>query len=137
MPGTKEYSSYYLHAVVFVPLLSCLLGWQTGKQEYPVIQFETTTISFDTIKAGQKITGEFVFKNTGNDALLITTVQASDGGTIAHWPEQSIMPGAKAGIKVEFGFTESRQGRQEKSFTVISNAYNNPVTLYWKGYINK
>ncbi|MEK7224641.1 MAG: DUF1573 domain-containing protein [Bacteroidota bacterium] len=137
MPATKRHSSYYLQAVIFAPLLSCLMDWQGSKQEHSVIQFEATTISFDTINAGEKIAGEFVFKNSSDDPLDIMRVQASDGGTIANWPEQPIMPGAKGVIKVEFGFTESRQGYQDKSFTVISNAYNNPVMLHWKGYIKK
>lgn len=137
MPAFIKRLRNYLPLIALAPLLSCFIGLGGNKKSAPIIRFEATTIFFDTIKAGKKITGEFVFKNTGDDPLHIMRVQASDGGTIAHWPEQPIMPGAKGVIKVEFGFTESRQGYQDKSFTVISNAYNNPVMLHWKGYIKK
>jgi len=99
------------------------------------IEFRSTTLSFDTVKAGTIVKGEFNFKNTGDEMLGITTVQTSDGGTIAYWPQEVIKPGAGGIIKVEFGFTGSRQGFQDKLFNVISNADNSPVMLHWKGVI--
>ena len=103
----------------------------------PAIEFKTTIESFGTIKAGTKVIKEFKFKNAGTDTLRITTVQASDGGTIAYWPKDPIPPKVKGIIRVEFGYTETRRGFQDKSFTVISNAENNPVVLHLKGYIKK
>lgn len=102
-----------------------------------IINFKTTSISFGNISAGKKVIKKFRFQNTGTDTLRITTVQASDGGTIAYWPQQPIPPGAKNAIKVEFGFTESRSGYQDKQFTVITNARNNPVVLHLRGNVKK
>ena len=135
MPVFIKHYRNHLSLIALTPLLSCFIGLGENKRTTPIIRFEATTIFFDTIKAGKKISGEFLFKNTGDDPLHIMTVQASDGGTIAYWPEQPIMPGAKGKIKVEFGFTETRQGCQDKLFTVLSNAQNNAETLHWKGYI--
>ncbi len=137
MPAFIKRFRNHLLLVALVPLLSFFIGLGENKKSTPIIRFEATTIFFDTIKAGKKITGEFVYKNTGDVPLNILTVQASDGGTIAYWPEQLIMPGAKGKIEVEFGFTETRQGCQDKLFTVLSNAQNNPETLHWKGYIKQ
>ena len=135
MPAFIKQSRNYLPLIALTPLLSCFISVGENKKSTPILRFEATTIFFDTIKAGKKITGEFVFKNTGDDPLHIMMVQASDGGTIAYWPEQSIMPGTIGKIEVEFGFTETRQGCQDKLFTVLSNAENNAETLHWKGYI--
>lgn len=105
-------------------------------KEQPVLEFSATTISFDTIAAGQEVAGVFDFKNTGNEALVITRVQASDGGTIADWPHEPIMPGKEGIIKVRLGFTASRAGTyQDKLFVVISNAGNGSVQLHLKGYV--
>ncbi len=101
----------------------------------PVIEFNKILISFDTISAGETVRKEFFFRNAGHEALRILRVNASDGGTIVTWPEESILPGKTDKICVEFGFTASRGGFQDKEFTVISNANNNPVVLWLKGYI--
>lgn len=137
MQASKKHYCTFLSLALFAPLLSFFIEAEVNQTGYPLIQFEATTISFDTIKAGKKVTGEFVCKNTGDGPLRIVTVQASDGGTIAYWPEQPIVPGAKAVIKVEFGFTASRQGYQDKLFTVNSTAQNDVVLLHWKGYIQQ
>ncbi len=126
------------HILFYFPLLFLLINHSFPVHERtkkPFIQFKATTISFDTVKAGTILKGEFSFKNTGNEMLGITRVQASDGGTIAYWPLQPVKPGAEGLIKVEFGFTETREGFQDKLFTVISNAENDLVVLHWKGYI--
>lgn len=102
-----------------------------------IIEFKGTTISFGTVAPGKTIIKEFHFKNTGTDSLWIHTVQASDGGTIAYWPKEAIPPGARNIIKVEFGFTKSRSGYQDKEFTVLTNAQNGPVMLHLKGCITK
>jgi len=137
MPAFIKRFRNHLPLIAFAPLLSCFIGLEGNNKSAPIIRFEATTISFDTIQAGKKIAGEFVFKNTGDVPLHIMTVLPSDGGTIAYWSEQPIMPGAKGKIEVEFGFTETRQGCQDKLFTVLSNAQNNSETLHWKGHIKQ
>lgn len=101
------------------------------------IEFKCTEIKFGKVWAGKKITENFIFRNSGTDTLFIKTVQASDGGTIAYWPAAPIPPGVQDTIKVIFGFTELRRGYQDKEFTVLSNAQNNPVVLHLKGIIKK
>jgi hypothetical protein len=101
------------------------------------IAFETTEIKFGVARAGKKISGSFIVKNSGTDSLLIKTVQASDGGTIAYWPAAPIAPGVGDTIKVIFGFTTSRIGYQDKLFTVISKAQNEITVLHLKGIITK
>lgn len=118
-------------------ILTSLLAIAYKDHFVPVaeITFDTKVISFDTIMAGEKVIKGFSFTNTGNATLRINTVQASDGGTIGYWPEYDIEPGKKDTIRIEFGFTHSRHGFQDKTFTVISHATNDAVVLHLKGYI--
>jgi hypothetical protein len=102
-----------------------------------VITFQSVAVSFGKVKSGEKISGDFIFQNSGNDTLFIKAVLASDGGTIAYWPQEPIAPGSKNVIRVFFGFTESRRGYQDKTFTVISNAQNKNVVLHLTGDINR
>src|SRR5690242_1144342 len=71
-----------------------------GKAGKAFIQFKSTTILFDTVKAGAPIKGEFTFRNTGDEPLIIITVQASDGGTVADWKTEPIKPGEEGIIAV-------------------------------------
>jgi hypothetical protein len=100
----------------------------------PFVEFKATTVSFDSIKAGAPIKGIFIFNNTGDMPLIITNVQASDGGTIAEWPVMPVIPGATDTIKVQL-HTQGRRGAQDKLFNVISNAENDPVMLHWNGFV--
>lgn len=102
-----------------------------------VVTFQSATVLFGKVKSGEKISKDFIFRNSGNDTLFINTVLASDGGTIAYWPNHYILPGETNSIKVEFGFTESRSGYQDKTFTVISNTQNKIVVLHLAGYIDR
>ena len=103
--------------------------------QHPIIEFQRKNISFDTITAGEKVIRVFPFKNLGPGKLRIIVVQAGDGGTVAWWPKTTFLPGENNSIKIEFGYTASRSGYQDKIFTVISNAKNNPVVLHVTGYI--
>ncbi|MBI5857963.1 MAG: DUF1573 domain-containing protein [Sphingobacteriales bacterium] len=102
-----------------------------------MVTFQSATVLFGKVKSGEKISKDFIFRNSGNDTLFINTVLASDGGTIAYWPNHYILPGETNSIKVEFGFTESRSGYQDKTFTVISNTQNKIVVLHLAGYIDR
>lgn len=117
--------------IAFLLLYSFPAQKRTSKAS---IEFKATTVSFDTVKAGPVIKGEFVFKNKGNEPLIITTVQASDGGTIAFWPEMPIEPGKEGVIQVKLS-TTGRKGHQDKLFNVISNAENDLVVLHWQGFL--
>lgn len=129
----------YIHTALsfFVLIMAdqASLSLQKSVSGSAVIEFKQTEIEFGEIKAGKKITENFIFRNSGTDTLFIKTVFASDGGTIAYWPPTPIPPGVQDTIKVIFGFTESRRGYQDKLFTVISNAQNEITVLHLKGRI--
>lgn len=98
------------------------------------IEFKTTELYFDTVRSGGEIKGYFLFKNTGTTPLIIETVQAPDGGTLAEWSQYPVIPGDSNKIMVRM-LTGGRRGFHNKSFHVVSNADNRQVILWWKGYI--
>jgi plastocyanin len=86
----------------------------------PVMKFEKETHDFGKIKAGDKVTYEFKFTNTGNSPLIISDARASCGCTTPVWPRTPIKPGESAGIKVTFN-SAAKMGLQDKQITITAN----------------
>jgi hypothetical protein len=88
----------------------------------PVMMFEETQHDFGTIAAGRRIVHLFKFKNTGDTPLLIASIHAPCGCTVAkEWPKEPISPGSNGEILIEFDSSD-RVGHQNKEIDVISNA---------------
>ncbi len=100
----------------------------------PVFKFDEEVYNFGTRKQGDKVEHEFVFTNTGNEALVITHAAGSCGCTVPEWPKEPIKKGEKAKIKVTFN-SAGKQGMQDKTITINSNATENPKVLHIKGNI--
>jgi hypothetical protein len=88
----------------------------------PEITFEKTTIDYGTIAEKSDGTRMFIFKNTGNEPLIIERAQGSCGCTVPEWPREPIMPGQESKIKVTYD--TKRIGRISKSVKIYSNATN-------------
>ncbi len=98
------------------------------------IAFEKTTYQFGTIKEGEKIKHDFVFKNTGNAPLLIKKVEVSCGCTFPSYPFIPIEPGEKGKIGVTFN-SEHKSGRQKPTVTIITNARPRTHKLFLEGFV--
>lgn len=92
----------------------------------------TTTLSFDVTehhfgKVFQNTDNMFVFKvsNTGNQPLVIESVDASCGCTVPQKPDEPIKPGQTGEIPVIFHPSLSQSGKMSKTITVKANT--NPV----------
>ena len=86
----------------------------------PVMKFEKETHDFGKIKAGDKVTYDFKFTNTGKSPLIITDAIASCGCTKPEWPKTPIKPGESGAIKVTFNST-GKMGLQDKQITITAN----------------
>ena len=86
----------------------------------PVMKFEVESYDFGKAKAGDKVTYEFAFTNTGKSPLIITTATASCGCTVPEWPKEPVMPGQGGKIKVTFD-SAGKSGLQDKQITVTAN----------------
>jgi len=102
----------------FLGLVSFLYSQNTKA----VLSFEKKIHDFGEIKEdGGSVVYSFNFTNTGSQALVIHSVQASCGCTSPEWTRTPIQPGSKGFIKATFD-PRNRPGSFNKSITVTSNA---------------
>jgi hypothetical protein len=94
-------------------------------QDGPIITFKNEVHDYGIIEYGADGTCFFLFTNTGNAPLIISTVKNSCGCIVPAWPKEPISPGETEQIKVRYH--TGRTGRINKSLTVISNAVNTPA----------
>ncbi len=75
----------------------------------------------------------FVFKNLGEEAIVINRVRSTCGCTVPSWPKEPIEPGASGEITVIYNTATT--GSFFKSIYVYSSAANSPVKLQIKGKV--
>jgi len=92
----------------------------TAAADGPVMKFEKDTHDFGKIKAGDKVTYEFKFTNTGKSPLIVKDAIASCGCTKPEWPSTPIKPGETGAIKVTFN-SAGKMGLQDKQITITAN----------------
>jgi hypothetical protein len=97
------------------------------------IKFDKLEFDYGTLKQGGDPNGEFSFKNTGKEPLIISNCAGSCGCTVPSWPKEPIKPGATGVIKVHYD--TKRIGPINKTVTVTSNSKDGVVTLHIKGLI--
>ncbi|WP_339658652.1 DUF1573 domain-containing protein [uncultured Polaribacter sp.] len=115
----------------FVAIIALfIISFSMNAQEF---KFETETIDYGKINKGAEGERVFVFKNTGNQPLIIKNIQSSCGCTIPKKPEKPIMPGEKGEIKVSYD--TNRVGGFSKSITIFSNATEATKVIRIKGIV--
>ncbi|MBN2408109.1 MAG: DUF1573 domain-containing protein [Candidatus Aminicenantes bacterium] len=86
----------------------------------PRINFKETSWDFGKVKQGDLLSHEFVFKNEGNDTLIIQKVTTTCGCTAALLSAEKIPPGKEGKIEVKFD-TRGYGGRVSKLLYMDSN----------------
>ena len=116
--------------------LTVFVGMASFAQTGPKIEFKEETINYEKIKKGKddgiRI---FEFTNTGDQPLIITNAKSSCGCTGPEWSKETIAPGGKGQIKVQYNMNP---GPISKTITIESNAVNKPngmVPLRIKGTV--
>jgi hypothetical protein len=108
-----------------IPLLAgFLISSIAFAQNGPRIDFKdrNNTIDYGTItKENDNGIRSFVFTNTGNAPLIITSVQTTSNCTILSKQNDTILPGKTSKIDVKYNMAE---GPIRKTITVESNAIN-------------
>jgi hypothetical protein len=101
----------------------------------PVAAFSwaATTFDFGQIVKGEPVTHEFTFTNTGNDALIISSVQASCGCTVTEYTKDPIPAGEKGFVKATYN--AAKAGVFSKTVTINANSEDAVVTLTVKGEV--
>ena len=98
------------------------------------MQFEKDLHDFGNVPEGTMATHEFRFKNTGNQPIIISNVQASCGCTTPDWTKTPVMPGKTGIIKAMYS-SAGRPGVFNKTVTVTSNAAEPSKVLSIKGTV--
>lgn len=105
----------------------------SGKSNLELI--DSSLFDFKVIKLGEKITHVFRFRNSGEDSLLINSVSATCGCTVASFPKIKIAPNGRDSIIAFFDSDLSGKGIQNKVITVTSNAISSPQLLTLVGTV--
>ena len=104
-----------------------------AKTATPEFAWDITAYDFGKIQLNKPVTHEFKFTNTGDAPLVISSVQASCGCTVAEYSKDAIAPGAQGFVKATYN--AAKVGVFTKSVTVNANAENNVVQLFIKGEV--
>ena len=86
------------------------------------IEFEKTDYDFGIIDKGDSAIYDFVFKNNGDDVLIIEKIFSNNYITAIDYTKTPIKPGEKG--KVTLSFNTDNIGRFSKRITVKTNAVN-------------
>ena len=111
-------------------LLSFLLSFfsvYSQEKDGPKICFEENRFNFDTIARNSNGEHEFLFMNTGNEPLLISSAFSSCGCVVPDYPKHPIMPGEKASVKVKYN--TNIVGDFTKVIVVKSNDKDKPKSI--------
>ncbi|WP_181305444.1 DUF1573 domain-containing protein [Rufibacter sp. XAAS-G3-1] len=99
-----------------------------------VLTFEKDLHDFGNVTEGVQAIYEFKFKNTGNQPVVISHVQASCGCTTPEWPKEAILPGKTGVVKAGYN-SAGRPGAFNKTLTVTSNGNPETQSLFIKGTV--
>jgi len=97
--------------------------------------FEKEAHDFGVITEGTQAKFEFKFVNSGNEPIVLSSVNASCGCTTPFYTKDPVMPGETGSIKVNYN-SRGRMGAFKKSITIRSNVEKTPV-VYIKGIVEK
>lgn len=101
--------------------------------ELPRFEFDSLTRSFGTISQGSLVERQYHFTNAGRTDLVIANVRGSCGCTVGKdWPRNPVRPGEGGTITVSFD-SGGREGRQEKTISVIANTRPPTTVLFLHG----
>jgi len=107
---------------------------EINEEDLPFFEFDEEIKEFGTITQGEAVSLSFRFKNVGKSDLIISSAQGSCGCTVPEWPKEPIKPGVEGLIKVTFNST-GKQGKQNKTVTLVANTMPNTKVLAIKGEV--
>jgi hypothetical protein len=117
--------------------ISLLFG-QPGNPDTPektVPEWKQTKHDFGEIEYNKPVKAEFIFKNPTLDPILVSSVKASCGCTVADYPKNPVKPGESA--KVTVTYNARNVGRFKKSVRVDFNKTGTTTTLFVEGIVKK
>ena len=102
--------------------------------ELSMFSFEEEEWNFGDINDGDVVDHDFIFINTGESPLIISSAQGSCGCTVPKYSNEPIAPGAEGVISVKFN-SKGKGGSQEKTITLSANTVPNTKVLKIKAKV--
>jgi hypothetical protein len=99
----------------------------------PLFVWESTSYDFGKIEKGVPAEHEFKFTNNGDVPLIISSVKASCGCTVANYTKEPIAPGKKGYVSARYN--AANPGAFSKTVTVRSNSGEEAIVLTLKGVV--
>ena len=99
-----------------------------------VMAFNETTFDFGSVPEGEKVAHTYVFKNTGNEPLILSDAKGSCGCTVPQWPREPIAPGGEAEVTVEFN-SKGKKGKRNQKVTITANTNPPQTFIYLTGEV--
>ena len=96
-------------------------------------KWAVTAYDFGKIPMNKPVTHVFKFTNTGSEPLVIASVQASCGCTVAEYSKEPIGPGGEGFVKATYN--AARAGVFNKTVTVNANTAAGAVVLNITGEV--
>ena len=118
------------------PLLFILLSFLFFKTIYSQAKLEVADAkkNFGFVKKGEVVKIEYSIKNTGNQPLIISSVEIGCSCTTVNYPKQPIAPNASEKVTIIFD-TKTVYDRQDRVVFLKSNAKNESTKLRYKGVV--
>jgi hypothetical protein len=101
--------------------------------EFGLFNWSQTTYDFGKIKINNPATHEFSFINGGDVPLVITSVQASCGCTVAKYTKEPVSPGSSGFVTATYN--AAKAGVFTKTITVNANTEAGTMQLTIKGEV--
>lgn len=98
-------------------------------------KFDEKTQKFPKTQAGEVLTFEYNFTNTGDQPLIINEIKVSCPCTKFEFPKEPILPQQKGKITVTFD-TNKKIGYQDRTLDIYSNAKESPYAIRFKGMVD-
>ncbi len=93
------------------------------------IKFEREIIDLGKLSDGEKVTCSFKFRNSGQNDLIISSVSANCGCTVADYPRDPISPGEEGMITVTYDSSNSSGLRITKEISILTNTHPSSTKL--------
>lgn len=101
----------------------------------PRIEFDRIIEDFGLVPQGEKIKREYLFRNKGQERLILEKISSSCGCVATISSATEVLPGATGSIEVRVD-SSGRKGRESYSVAVLSNDPDNRlITLLLAGII--
>lgn len=123
--------------VLFIATFTHLKASHEGNGNYfldAAFTWQETIHDFGKIKRNVPVSYKFTFKNSGDGPLIIATVNASCGCTVAEYSKEPIPAGGEGFVKATYN--AANPGTFNKTVTVNANT-GAPVLLVIKGIVEE